>query len=386
MSQKRQGAFYILDEYYEDYVEDHREVAKGIEEEEFTRIRTIEGNKFSTPFQDIWTNPEQTHYVYYVHDPIVNTNYIRVRRTSDKSIEKPKSIRKLGGWFSSKEYTEISVEAIEALENSDEEEQVQAIFNFAIGFYVYDPRYPGQFEEYLESPSVKVRLATIRAIGFQLWNECAPLLENLISSDSNPAVKAYATETLRQIQQPDFDPDNLYENPSNYPHSFERITEKGLMILPQIKDDLQVWMEEKGYQLVDALVLYQYLVEVYGEFKPTDEPVDRHETADSSTNTEDNSEPTTETIEPNPPELIQSQQLQQQIAQDKKQLKRLRSQLKTIEERIENARRTNIFGRPESGANEREKERLVREIEDTKARIKQNESLLKAEEEQIESN
>ena len=179
----------------------------------------------------------------------------------DKSIEKPKSIRKLGGWFPSKEQTEISVEAIEALKNGDEEEQVQAIFNFAVGFYHYDSRYLGRFDKYLKSPSVKVRLATIRAIGFQLWDGCIPLLEHLISSDPNPAVRAYATETLRQIQQPDFDPDNLYENSSHYPDSFESITEKGLMKLPQIKEDLQAWMRKQGYSVMDALVLYQYLKE-----------------------------------------------------------------------------------------------------------------------------
>ena len=84
------------------------------------------------------------------------------------------------------------------------------------------------------------------------------------------------------------------------------------------------------------------------------------------------------TIEPDRPEITQSQQLQQQLAQDKLQLKQLRSQLTKTEERISEARRTNIFGRPESGANEREKDRLVREIEKVESRITQNESLLKS--------
>ena len=75
---------------------------------------------------------------------------------------------------------------------------------------------------------------------------------------------------MRQIQQPDFDPDDLVEHPENYPDSLERVTELGLMILPQIKDDLQAWMKERGYLAMDALVLYQYLVEVYGKFKPTE--------------------------------------------------------------------------------------------------------------------
>ena len=261
MNQKRQGLFYVTDEdtNCDSRFEEHQDFVESLEKLKFTKVKTIEGNKFSTPFQDIWTNPEQTHQVYFVHDSVVDTNYLRVRGDFEN---RPKSVRKLRGWFPSKEYTEISVEAIEALESDDENEQMLAIFNFAVGFYFYESRYLGRFDKYLKLPSVKIRLATIRAIGFQLWEGCIPLLENLISSDPNPAVREYATETLRQIQQPDFDPDDLYENPSKYPNSFEYVTEQGLMKLPQIKNDLQAWMKKQGYSVMDALVLYQYLKEI----------------------------------------------------------------------------------------------------------------------------
>ena len=59
----------------------------------------------------------------------------------------------------------------------------------------------------------------------------------------------------------------------------------------------------------------------------------------------------------------------------------MRSQLNLTEERISEARRTNIFGRPESGNDERERDRLTQEIESTKARIKHNESLLETQDE-----
>ena len=380
MTQRIEGEFFVLEEdtNFDTRFEEHQDFAEILKEKEFLKIKTIEGNRFSTPFQDIWTNPEQTHQVYFVHDPIFNINYFRIRGDYDNE---PESIRKVGGIFSGYHYTEFPDILGEAIENGKEDEIAQAVFSFAVGLAAwYDPRKSDAFKICLEQPSVKVRLATIRAVGFQLWNECAPILENLISSDPNPAVREYATQTLKQIQQPDFDPDDLYENPSNYPHSFERITEKGLMILPQIKDDLQTWMKQQGYQVVDALVLYQYLVEVYGEFKPTDEPVEENETAESQIENEDNSEQTTETTEPEQPEITQSERLQQQIAHNKKQLKELRSRFKTIEERIQQDRKTNIFGRKQSGKNEEERDRLVREIEEIKQRIRQNESLLKAEE------
>ena len=384
MAQRREGYFFVLEEdtNFNTRFEEHQDFIEVVKQREFIEIKTIEGNQFSTPFQDIWTNPEKTHHVYFVHDPVLNINYFRIHNVSNVSKE-PKSIRKVGGIFSGYHYTELAVAAEqEALESGDEDEQARAIFNFAVGFYVYDSRYPSLFEEYLKSPSIKVCLATIRAIGFQLWDGCIPLLEKVIKENSNPAVREYATQTLEQIQQPDFDPDDLYENPSNYPHSFERITEKGLMILPQIKDDLQAWMEEKGYQLIDALVLYQYLVEVYGEFKPSDESIDKNETAQTSIENEDNSEQTTETIEPQQPKITESQQLQQQLIADRKQLNSLRSQLTKTEKRIAEARRTNIFGRPESGDNERERDRLTQEIKEAKDKIAQNEALLRNLEEQ----
>ena len=73
-------------------------------------------------------------------------------------------------------------------------------------------------------------------------------------------------------------------------------------------------------------------------------------------------------------------QLQKEINNDKEQLSFLRSQLTKTEERIENARRINIFGRKQSGNDEQERDRLTQEIEDIKQRIAQNESLLKTEE------
>ena len=63
-----------------------------------------------------------------------------------------------------------------------------------------------------------------------------------------------------------------------------------------------------------------------------------------------------------------------QLNRDKKQLAQLRSQLKQVEERIIQARKTNIFNRPQSGENEREKDRLTQEIQLLRDRITAQES------------
>ena len=74
-------------------------------------------------------------------------------------------------------------------------------------------------------------------------------------------------------------------------------------------------------------------------------------------------------------------QLQQELNSDRKQLENLQSQFQKVEARIENSRRTNIFGRPQSGENERERDKLTREIKDVKSKIAAQESAIKALEE-----
>ena len=76
-----------------------------------------------------------------------------------------------------------------------------------------------------------------------------------------------------------------------------------------------------------------------------------------------------------------SLQLQLKLDSDKQKLTELRTQLKKVEERIDFARRTNIFGRPQSGENERERDKLTQEIKDSKHRIAENESAIEALEE-----
>ena len=380
MTQRRQGKFFVLEEdtNYDSRFDEHQEFLETMEKLEFSKIKTVESNRFSIPFQDIWANPEQTHQVYFVHEPIFNTNYIRI---SGNSGDEPESIREFGSWFSAYHYTELDVALEEAFEDDDEDEQAQAIFNFAIGFYVYDPRYPSAFEKYIKSPSVKVRLATIRAIGFQLWDECIPILEKVIQEDSHRAVRDYAKEIKRQIQQPNFDPDDLYENPENYPNSLERVTDKAFQILPQLKDDLQVWMKERGMIVIDALELYQYLDEAYGEFKPTES-----ENAPSAKDSDESSEPDT-TEKQNESKNTESKalaELQQQLKSDKQKLTELQSQQIEIKQRIENNRKTDLFGRNQGRLDE-ERDKLIQQIKETKDRIAQNESLNKAEETQTEN-
>ena len=96
-----------------------------------------------------------------------------------------------------------------------------------------------------------------------------------------------------------------------------------------------------------------------------------------------NLEPT-ETQEQNEHQNTESkglEQLQQELRSNKQKLTELRTQLKKVEERIDFARRTNIFGRPQSGENERERDKLTQEIKDTKNRIALDESAIKALEE-----
>ena len=73
----------------------------------------------------------------------------------------------------------------------------------------------------------------------------------------------------------------------------------------------------------------------------------------------------------------QTSQLKE-LEEDKQKLAQLRSQLKVAEERIVQARKTNIFNRPQSGENEREKDRLTQKIQELRDKITAQESAIDA--------
>ena len=90
---------------------------------------------------------------------------------------------------------------------------------------------------------------------------------------------------------------------------------------------------------------------------------------------------TQEQLQPSSSQLGESEQLKQQLKQDKKQLINLRAQQVELEKRIENNRKTDLFGRNQ-GSIDREKDKLTQQIQDIEDRIAENESSLKALEEQ----
>ena len=193
IEQRREGTFLVLHEdiTYESFF-------KAMEEEGFIKVETIPGDGETTPFEDIWLNPERRNRVYFVHDPVVDTSYIRVR---DKG--KSDLIGELVGWFPSYSEGDTLKAAALALEDDDEEEAVRAIFNVAVKFYHYHHSQTMMFERYLNSSNPEIRRGAIRAISFQLWPECARLLEKVIQEDPEEDIRAYAQEVLKQIQQPD---------------------------------------------------------------------------------------------------------------------------------------------------------------------------------------
>ena len=69
MAQRREGKFFVLEEdtNFDTRFEEHQDFVESLEKQKFIKIKTIEGNRFTNPFQDIWTNPEKTHHVYLKH-------------------------------------------------------------------------------------------------------------------------------------------------------------------------------------------------------------------------------------------------------------------------------------------------------------------------------
>ena len=75
------------------------------------------------------------------------------------------------------------------------------------------------------------------------------------------------------------------------------------------------------------------------------------------------------------------QQLQQQLDSQRKQLASLKSQQIDLEKRIENNRKTDLFGRNQ-GRLDREKDELIQQIKEVKNKITKNESLIEVKKEQ----
>ena len=89
------------------------------------------------------------------------------------------------------------------MKEDDEEEATRAIFNLAVVYYHCDIAPIMMFKRYLNSSNSEIRRGAIRAISFQLWRECAPLLEKVIQEDPEEDLRAYAQQVLEQIQQPE---------------------------------------------------------------------------------------------------------------------------------------------------------------------------------------
>jgi len=200
IKQRRDGFFMVLreDTNYKTRMDEHLDFERAMEEEGFIKVETIPGDGETTPFQDIWLNPEQTHRINFVHNPVVDTNYLRIDGEFDIKL-----IGKLGSWICDYDRTELFETADLALKDDDEEEAVRAIFNIAVKFYYYHHSQKMMFERYLNSSNPEIRRGAIRAISFQLWRECAPLLEKVIQEDPEEDLRTYAQEVLEQIQQPE---------------------------------------------------------------------------------------------------------------------------------------------------------------------------------------
>ena len=139
-------------------------------------------------------------------------------------------------------------------------------------------------------------------------------------------------------------------------------------------EDLQLAADEKQNQVESEDVETREEIENDSENLAADSVPESPEPAqDSTSESQSESEIPPESSESKGLEL-----LQQELERDKQKLTQLHEQLKKVEERIEQARRTNIFGRPQSGENERERDKLTQQIKDTKQKIAENESAIES--------
>ena len=188
MSKKIKGKIMVL---HEDI--DHDYFVRVLEEENFTRIKEVQGDGKFKPYYDAWMTPDKKNSIYFIKDVITGGPYLWIEGNYNYNL-----MCNLCGWFPFYQEDSMIREAVEAEEH---DEAVNAILRVGLGFIDYDPRAVKLFEAYLTAPSPLLRKATVQALAYRMWDENIKLLEKTAREDSDESVKQFAQRALDEFKQ-----------------------------------------------------------------------------------------------------------------------------------------------------------------------------------------
>jgi hypothetical protein len=276
----------------------------------------------NTPYEIVFIKPGKKTSIHYIQDYLIKLHYIvAIGEEADKVIEEAKNSLDCYSWQEIVDYYDAN--------KDDYKEKIGAVYLAGIAAPLeFSPEHRKFFDNSLQDEHPDVRIATIVAMGYMGWTKWIPVLQDLKNNDSDATVRdsaagmieSFAANELRRSQQ------------------IELSTETEEANQPEKKTIIESLQEIYSDE--------QKLAQLRSQF-----------------------------------EEEENQKLQQELDRDKQELAQLRRQLQEVEKQIEQNRRTNIFGRPQSGNDEVERDRLIRSIARIQEKIAHNESLLEDEEE-----
>lgn len=178
-----EGEIMVLEDHvgYEDFLRVAKDLGLALQE-------TQEGDGEVVAHQEIWATADGESGVNYIDDPTTMTRHLWVRGPDVQELLR-KVCARLPAWEDS-ELLEMAVEA------EEHDEQVAAILRVAAGIPRSDPRALQVFEYYMTARHPLLRKATLQAIGYRLWREAVPLVEDAAKNDPDDGVRAFAQRIL----------------------------------------------------------------------------------------------------------------------------------------------------------------------------------------------
>jgi hypothetical protein len=153
-----------------------------------TRRHVWEGDGEKKPYEEVWASADERTAVHYLEDPLTGVTFVRVRGAGKRTLlsDLATQVDLLG--------PEDAIDA--AVEAETHNDRVRAVFRVA----VVHPRFSSEVAEIFQAYATEesdplLRRATLNAMGYRCWPECAELVAHVAESDSDPQVR----ETARQL-------------------------------------------------------------------------------------------------------------------------------------------------------------------------------------------
>jgi hypothetical protein len=170
---------------YEDFV-------AVAQDQGWIKYKTYFRDENNRRFEEVWATEDKANAIHYIDDPISGTRFLWVRGPKISEL-----LFEIVGRLPAYEPEELIEMAIEA---SEYDEAVDALFRIGVGFPNFDPKAFAVFEIYLRQPSPLLRKATVQAIAYRLWPESIKLIEKVVQEEPDEGVRQFAESILNQVK------------------------------------------------------------------------------------------------------------------------------------------------------------------------------------------